>query len=405
MIKKNILILGASNDQVPLIKTAKDLGYYVIVFDYTTTNPGLSFVDKHYQISYMERDEVLQASIENGIDGIISNSEPAMPIVAYVADKLGLVGNTTESIECLADKTKFRKLQKQLGLYCPQHHIVNSSEEAIETIKKMRLPVLLKACECSATRGTFKIEQYDELDISTKYSESKSFSWNGKVAIEEFVQMPSFTTYEGDIFIHNDEFLWDGLFYTQRSVDAPMIPMTYTGPLDFNDTNLPVIRETLSKVFRGAGIRHGQYNIELYFTADGHPFIIEVNTRQGGRELPTFIKNYCGIDFTKLLVTTSVGDNTYYEELKSFKRNYRYLAHHLLFSHQSGIYNGYQVADIITDKMTREVEYVSRGQEVREALNGTDIIGCVDFEFSNKHERDKYGFSFENNIKINITRS
>lgn len=402
MTTKKILILGASNDQVPLIKTAKDLGYYIIVFDNTSTNPGLPLVDKHYRISYMEKEEVLQASIENGIDGIISNSEPAMPIVAYVADKLGLVGNAEESIDCLADKTKFRDLQRKLGIYCPQHHIVNTSEEAIETIKRMKLPVLLKACECSATRGTFKIEKYDELDIYTKYSESKSFSWNGKVAIEEFVEMPSFTTYEGDIFIYNDEILWDGLFYTQRSADAPMIPMTYTGPLDFNDTHLPLIRETLSKVFRKAGIKHGQYNIELYFTADGQPFIIEVNTRQGGRELPSFIKGYCGIDFTKLLVTTSVGDDTYFEQLSTFKRNYRYLAHHLLFSHQSGVYDGYQIADCIIDKVTREVEYVSKGHEVREASNGTDIIGCVDFEFMNQYERDKYAFSLENNIKISI---
>ena len=34
-----ILILGASNDQIKLIKMAKQLGYYVVDCDFTLTNP------------------------------------------------------------------------------------------------------------------------------------------------------------------------------------------------------------------------------------------------------------------------------------------------------------------------------------------------------------------------------
>jgi len=399
---KRLLILGAAFDQVPLIVSAKEEGYYVVVCDNTTTNPGLSLVDKHYHVNYMERDEVLEVARKEDVNGIISNSEPAMPIVAYVSEKLGLIGNLVESVEMLADKSKFRELQESLGLYTPKHQIVNSAIDAVEVISRMSLPVLVKACECSATRGTFKITEYNKEEIKVKFLESASFSWNKKVAIEEYVEMPCLTTYEGDVFINGDIFLWDGLFYTQRSSESPMIPMTYSGPLDFEDKNIQCIKETLTKIFRGAGIKHGQYNVELYFTANGKPFVIEVNTRQGGRSLPKFIKQYCGIDFTKLLVTTAVGDNNLFNDAISSNRSYRYISHHLMFGHKEGKYGGFEVARQLQDKVIYEEEVRKKGEYLRKTINGTDNIGCVDFEFSSKRERDKFAFNMEKFVNVLI---
>lgn len=400
---KRLLILGAASDQVPLIISAKEEGYYVVVCDNTTTNPGLTMVDKHYQVSYMDKKEVLVVAKGEHIDGIISNSEPAMPVVAYISEELGLIGNKVCSIETLADKSKFRCLQKQLNLYTPKHVIVSSPDDAVAEISKMQLPVLVKACECSATRGTFKITEFDAEDIKSKYLESESFSWNKTVAIEEFIEMPSLTTYEGDVFINGDEFLWDGLFYTQRSPEAPMIPMTYSGPLDFHDKHIPKIKKVLSKIFIEAGIRHGQYNIELYFAKNGEPFVIEVNTRQGGRSLPKFIKQYCGVDFTKLLVTTAVGENKFFDQAKTLPRNYHYISHHLLFGHTDGIYVGFKVASELKDKIIYSNESRAKGELVRKTVNGTDNLGCVDFEFTSKQERDRYAFDIEAFVKVLIS--
>lgn len=54
MKQKKLLLLGTNNGQVQLIKAAKEEGYYVIACDYTNDNPGLPFVDKHYQVSYLD---------------------------------------------------------------------------------------------------------------------------------------------------------------------------------------------------------------------------------------------------------------------------------------------------------------------------------------------------------------
>ena len=75
---KKLLILGGAEAQVPLIQAAKKEEYYVVLCDWTTTNPGIKYADKHYQVNTLDRDAVIKVAIEEKIDGVISNSEPAM---------------------------------------------------------------------------------------------------------------------------------------------------------------------------------------------------------------------------------------------------------------------------------------------------------------------------------------
>lgn len=51
------------------------------------------------------------------------------------------------------------------------------------------------------------------------------------VSVEEFVEMYSLTTIEGEIFVYGDKILWDGLYSTTRASYAPMVPMSYSMPL------------------------------------------------------------------------------------------------------------------------------------------------------------------------------
>ena len=116
---KKILILGANNSQVQLIQAAKEEGYYVIVCDYTNDNPGIPLADKHYQVSYLDQKAVFSISKQEQIDGIIGNTDPAMTMVAYISEQMGLVGNKPESIDRFISKYAFRQLQEQVGIFQP----------------------------------------------------------------------------------------------------------------------------------------------------------------------------------------------------------------------------------------------------------------------------------------------
>ena len=109
---KKILILGGSENQLPLIKSAKELGYQVILCDYSDNAIGKKYADIFYCVSTLDKEAVLKVAEKEKIDGITTNSEPAMPVVAYVGNELGLPSNPYESIITLSRKDLFRNFAR-----------------------------------------------------------------------------------------------------------------------------------------------------------------------------------------------------------------------------------------------------------------------------------------------------
>ena len=69
---KKILLLGGSAQQVVAIETAKRMGYYTILCDYLSDNPGQYISDKFYQISTTDKEAVLAIALQEQIDGILA---------------------------------------------------------------------------------------------------------------------------------------------------------------------------------------------------------------------------------------------------------------------------------------------------------------------------------------------
>lgn len=59
---KKILLLGGSAQQVIAIETAKKLGYYTVLCDFLTDNPGQYVADKFYLVSTTDKDAVLEVA-------------------------------------------------------------------------------------------------------------------------------------------------------------------------------------------------------------------------------------------------------------------------------------------------------------------------------------------------------
>jgi biotin carboxylase len=381
---KKILIVGGGANQIPLILASRLEGYFTVVVDYAGEKcPAYSFADRFFNISTQDEDGILEVARKEGIDGIISNSEPSMLIVNSIAEKLNLVGNQVEGIQSFLSKYKFRDLQRRVGVYAPNHFEVTTKDEAVAASKRLKYPVLIKPCETSSSRGCKKMERFDEHEITTAFQTCVSISRNRKVVVEEYVEMPSLQTIEGDIFVYGDSILWDGLFYTTRASWAPMVPMTYTAPMRMDDVLLDSVKLTIQRLVHAANIRYGEFNIEGFFTSKGEFFVIEINARQGGNYLPDFVHRFTGIDYDRLLVTTCVNDNHYWRKVMSSGRCRRNVILHSVYSSQEGIYQGLAVDPLIENKVTHVTELLSIGDKVEQCIDGTSIVASIVLEFDN----------------------
>lgn len=387
---KKILILGALNLQIQLIQAAKEQGYYVIACDYKNDNPGIPLVDKHYQVGFLDREAVLSVAKEEQIDGVISNTDSAMPIVAYIAEQLDLVGNPPECINNLVSKSAFRQMQEQADLYFPKHVESEDSTNVEERIKNFTFPIIVKPSACSSSRGTTKVYAKETEKLLKAFELCKQLSRDGKVTIEEYVEMPSLEVIEGDVFVLGDEILWNGIFTNRRSMMAPMVPMTYIFPAILTSDELSIIKKSITDLFKEAGIRHGEYNIEMYFTTQRELFIIEVNPRQAGNRIPQLIKQHTGIDFNKLLVTTAVGDNDYFDRIRNTKPKTNYLSQHVVFSNHNGVLEKVEINPAIRQYVTDMELTKDVGSRVNQRNNATDCIAYVTMEFPDRETQLTY---------------
>ena len=384
---KKILIVGGGVNQMPLILASKQEGYHVVVVDYAGEKcPAYTVADRLYNVSTLDEEAIYDVARKEGIDGIISNSEPSMLIVNSIAERLGLIGNPVEGINGLISKNRFRDLQRRAGVYTPNHFEVATEEEAVSVSERLSYPIIIKPGESSASRGCKVIESFDNEDIAKAFLACQKLSRDKKVVVEEFVEMPSLRTIEGDFFVRGDEILWDGLFYTTRASWAPQVPMTYTAPILMDEDKQEMIKSSVVRVLKGAGIRFGEFNMEGFFTKSGEFFIIEINARQGGNFLPNFIRRFTGIDYNRLLVTTSVNDDSYWNAIVSSERKNHCCMMHSVYSQKEGLYKGLTIDPTISAHVTNVTELLSAGDKVEKCVDGTSIVASVDLEFDNLDE-------------------
>ncbi|MBQ6846151.1 MAG: ATP-grasp domain-containing protein [Oscillospiraceae bacterium] len=387
---KKIMILGVGEAQLNLIHQARAEGYFIVICDMRSESEGAKLADKFYKVNYTEKEAVLEVALREEIDGIISNSEPAMPTVAYVSEKLNLLGNSIESIETLLSKTDFRKLQRNCGVFAPKAYNVDSLSELLETAQNMKFPVIIKPTKSSGTRGTSKIEEYSDALIEEAFEICREFSRDGSVTIEEYVEMLSLTINNADIFVLNDKILWDGWHCVKRSEETPMLPMTHILPVVISEAQKQKIVDTVTTIIKASGIKLGEYNVETYFTKDDDVFVIEINPRQAGNNIPQLIKEHTGVDLTRLLVTTAVNDMSYYNELKIFKRECNYITHQVVFSKKDGVYAGLHIDENLKKYMQWCNEVVSIGDSVKRGLNAADCVAYIEFKFDDLNTQLHY---------------
>lgn len=398
MEQKRIMILGVGEAQLNLIQAAKALGYYIVICDMRAESEGAKMADSFYAVNYQNREAILEAAKKERIDGVISNSEAAMLNVAWLSEQLGLPGNSEKSIDELLSKSKFRDLQKRAGVFAPEHFVSDDADALTAFAKHMCYPIIIKPTESSGTRGTTRLDAFDEDAIRNAFAVCQEFSRDNMVSAEEYVVMKELRVNDVELFVQDGELLWDGWFWQDRSKDEPMLPMTEIYPMRLPDEKREQIRETVEKLIRTAGIRHGEYNVETYFTVDGEVFVIEINPRQAGNHIPQLVTQHTGVDLTKLLVSTAVGDLSYYESLRTFERTCNYVTLQIVFSKRDGTFRSLYIDPEIRPFVKEIHEEVKPGDPVVRGINASEAVAFVNMQFDSYETQHRFTDAIEQYI-------
>lgn len=382
MKKKKILLLGGSAQQVVAIKTAKRLGYFTVLCDFLTDNPGQYEADKFYLVSTTDKDAVLEVAHKEQVDGVLAYaSDPAAPTAAYIAEKLGLPGNPCQSVEILCNKDRFRKFLLENGFSAPKANGYASVEDALNDKVYYEYPIIIKPVDSSGSKGATVLHSEEE-GLTDALEFAFSFSRCHRVIVEHFIEKKHPYLIGGDVFIEDGKIVLWGLLNCHRDNSVnPLVPVGKSYPLQLETEDVQRVKETLVSMVERLGIRNGSMNVELVVDKSNRVWPIDVGPRSGGNMIPDLLGDMFGVDIAEMSVEAAMGT--------AIKGNIhepnRFYATHNLHSNKNGTYKDIVFSPDIEPYIYRECLYKKAGDAVEYFDNAAKCLGIVFFKFPDEN--------------------
>ncbi len=382
---KKILLLGGSAQQVVAIETAKKLGYYTVLCDFLTDNPGQYSADKFYLESTTDKEAILKVAQEEAVDGVLAYaSDPAAPTAAYVAEKLGLPGNPYKSVEILCNKDQFRAYLAENGFCTPVAKGYSSVAEAAADMNNgyFKFPVIVKPVDSSGSKGVCRIDTPEQAEEKLEYA--MSYSRGKRIIIEEYVEKFGYQiagdglSVDGKLVFRcfaNDHF--------NPKCKNPFVPVSasfpYNMPADVQDK----IHNEIQRLLTSLDMKTSTYNFDMRIDKDYNVYLMEVAPRDGGNYIPDVIRYATGIDLVEYSVRAAMGEKIVLPEETEAQGCWSYFAVHSL---EDGILDTVEISEEAREKIVENHLIKKPGDSISTFTGANTTLGCFVMKFSGMDE-------------------
>ena len=397
---KKLLILGAMEMHVPLIKRAKEMGNYVITVDYIPENPGHKLADEAYYDSTTDLDAVLKLSKKLNIDGIMTyNSDPAAPTAAYVAEKLGLPGNPYQSVKIMSEKNLFRDFLISNGLNAPKFGNYLNIEDALCHINDFSFPIIIKPVDSSGSKGVTVVNNVNDVQNAIECALEKSRS--KKFIIEEYIE-PVGKQLHGDGFVQNGKvvFLHLGDHHFDSTINN-LVPYSTTYPTEHPVEIVNACKNQLQDFMSKVGFKNGGFNVELRISnKDNKPYIIDIGARNGGNFTPKVLEYGSGFNFLDRAIKIALGESI--DDIKMTDKVSDFVSYLILHSDKNGVLNNIVLDKMIEDRIIEKHIYLKSGDKVETFLGANAALGVLIMKYESREVMDEIVENFHNLYKVEL---
>ena len=403
MQQNRILILGAGEGQVPLIKRAKSAGCYVIVVSPNGNYPGFAYADECVYADISNAERILDVARELQINAIATDqTDVSISSVQYVAQALDLPCIKCTNIDNFRYKSLMREICQQNGIPTIRFCSTNDVNEAISFYNILFAhKAIIKPVDSQGSRGVTVVQTLAELQeafpIAQQYSKSKN------VIIEQFVEGQEIEidtivkdgqiigTLVGDV--HN--FTSENAFSAYERIYPSML---YTG------TELEHIKTINETTIKALGLMTGWAHGEYIVSKTGEIYLLEVGARGGGNYIGSdIVKTMLGVGTDDMALNTALGDDSFYQDIYnrdkycaykcfylpegkivSININWEYFNQPFVLRHNlSDLQIGFKTAKN-TDKTSRYTIVVEADSKEELRLLLDEIPNCLDIKVSNQ---------------------
>lgn len=271
---KKMVIIGANDFQKPLIKKAHEMGYETHVFAWRDGATGADDADYFYEISITEKEEILKICEKIQPQAVTTiGSDLANITVQYLAEKLGLPGNSRECIENSTNKYQMRKAFAKAGIWTPFYQKVGEKDE----IQVPGYPVIVKPTDRSGSRGITRVESEEELKSAILRAVDQSFE--KKAIVEEYIKG---SEYSVETISYQGKHTLLAITKKYTTGNPHYIEVGHLEPAPLSQKIRDKVKQTVFAALDALGVRNGAGHSELRIDRNENVRIIEIGSRMGG---------------------------------------------------------------------------------------------------------------------------
>lgn len=302
-----ILVIAGGEWQCPIVKTAKEMGHYVICSNLYEKSPAFKFSDANEVSDVLDKKRNLEIAKKYMPDAVLTDqSDIAVPTVAFVAEALGLKGIGTKTANLFTNKKAMRSFCEHNGFPTPKYKFCLTINEALEFYQtKTDGKAIIKPIDSQSSRGVYIIHSEQELKYLFESSKQFSNAENG-VLIEEYIDGKEFTV-DG---IKSENGYWvtaiskKDHFKHNSNIAKELLFRHYDEDFDYDE-----LRNINKKMVLQMGLPFGLTHAEYKYN-NGKYYLIEIAARGGGTKISSDVVPFMsGVDSNQTYINILLGKN------------------------------------------------------------------------------------------------
>ena len=312
-MKQGILILAAGPMQIPAVLTARELGLFVIAADRNPQAPGFRLADIGLPLDVVKYEALAdwadQHKSEYNISAVFAGADVAVT-AAVINRRLGLPGIPVDVAEASHNKAKMKERWLRDGVATPACDQVGTQNEAKRIAAKRGYPVMVKAVDNSASRGTKVVR--NEAELGTAVDNAMRHSTTSSCLIEQFVEGEEQSV---ETIMHNGRQLRAGMVDRHYGFFPYPIEVGHTNPSHLSAEVQEEIFRVVGHAAQSLGIVNGPAKADMILTRQG-PMILEMPARlSGGFHSQYTTPLAVGMNPIRAVMRQSLGDDKFQEDL------------------------------------------------------------------------------------------
>ena len=368
---QRVMILGAGAAQIPLIRTAKAMGYETVVASIPGPYPGFQDADIISYTDITDCEAIAAAAEEYGVATVATCClETGLKALAYACDKLGFPGITPAVAEISVNKLTMKQVFAEKDVLSAKFRLLKTHEALDAALEEIGLPLVVKAVDLQGSKGVYVVHSAEEAHEAL--SLCLSLTKEDYCLAEEFIAGRSFCA---EAFVQNGHIFFilpDGNI-TFSNPGRPNIPIGHYAPFDCKPEVHDRICREVEKAIRACGIDNCAVNMDLVLR-DGEPYIIELTARAGATCLSELISIYYGVDYYRMILMAALGQDV--RPLFEARRPAcQPTAATMLTAPKTGVIRSIRMPETLPDTVHELRLIVKEGDSVRWFSDAGDRIG------------------------------